>query len=130
MEEAQRLSDRIAIMSYGKIKCIGNSLHLTKKFGNGYTVNLQTSPNFVQDVIQEMREVSPKAILKESDAGSLSYQIPKENVEDMPKIVQFLEKNSQVNDVTTSIDLKSHSTKMVKEFGLSHTSLEEVVSHL
>lgn len=41
MEEADILSDRIAIMAKGRLRCIGTSLRLKSRFGTGYiaTVN-------------------------------------------------------------------------------------------
>ena len=40
MEEADALSDRIGIMAYGSLRCIGSSLHLKAKFGTGHKVDL------------------------------------------------------------------------------------------
>jgi ABC-type multidrug transport system ATPase subunit len=36
MEEADALSDRIAVIVDGKFKCIGTSLFLKNNFGEGY----------------------------------------------------------------------------------------------
>jgi len=36
MEEADVLCSRIAIINHGKMKCIGNQVHLKNKFGGGY----------------------------------------------------------------------------------------------
>lgn len=36
MEEADALSDRIAVIVDGQFKCIGNSLFLKNNFGEGY----------------------------------------------------------------------------------------------
>lgn len=40
MEEADILSDRIAIMVDGNIKCVGTSLMLKNQYGKGYRLNL------------------------------------------------------------------------------------------
>ena len=40
MEEADALSDRIGIMAYGALRCLGRSLHLKAKFGAGPKVDL------------------------------------------------------------------------------------------
>lgn len=39
MEEADVLASRIAIMSGGKLRCLGNSLHLKSTYGTGYRIN-------------------------------------------------------------------------------------------
>jgi ABC-type multidrug transport system ATPase subunit len=38
MEEADVLSDRIAIMARGRMCCLGSSLHLKQRYGVGYQV--------------------------------------------------------------------------------------------
>jgi ABC-type multidrug transport system ATPase subunit len=40
MEEADVLSDRIAVISDGKLQCVGTPLFLKNQFGDGYKVNL------------------------------------------------------------------------------------------
>ncbi|XP_010256707.1 PREDICTED: ABC transporter A family member 2-like isoform X2 [Nelumbo nucifera] len=40
MEEADILSDRIAIMAKGKLRCIGTSIRLKSKFGTGFIANV------------------------------------------------------------------------------------------
>lgn len=40
MEEADILSDRIGIMTKGKLRCIGNSIRLKSRFGTGYIANV------------------------------------------------------------------------------------------
>lgn len=40
MEEADILSDRIAIMAKGKLRCIGTSIRLKSRYGTGYIANV------------------------------------------------------------------------------------------
>lgn len=40
MEEADILSDRIAIMAKGRLRCIGTSIRLKSQFGTGFIVNV------------------------------------------------------------------------------------------
>ncbi|KAI0515529.1 hypothetical protein KFK09_008194 [Dendrobium nobile] len=40
MEEADILSDRIAIMAKGRLRCIGTSIRLKSRFGTGYIANI------------------------------------------------------------------------------------------
>lgn len=44
MEEADVLSDRIAVVADGKLQCVGTPLYLKNKFGDGYKVNLVCNP--------------------------------------------------------------------------------------
>ena len=40
MDEADILGDRVAIMTKGKVTCLGSSLFLKRKFGVGYNLQL------------------------------------------------------------------------------------------
>jgi len=44
MDEADLLGDRIAIMAGGKLQCCGSSFFLKKKYGAGYHLILDKSP--------------------------------------------------------------------------------------
>lgn len=43
MEEAEALSDRLAIMVGGRLRCIGTSTYLRNKFGQGYELEVRLS---------------------------------------------------------------------------------------
>lgn len=60
MEEADALSDRLGIMAYGALRCIGSSLHLKAKFGAGHKIDLV------------IKEVSTKAQSHTSATGLLN----------------------------------------------------------
>jgi len=40
MEEAEILADRIAVMKYGQLQCVGTSLFLKRRFGMGYKLRV------------------------------------------------------------------------------------------
>lgn len=40
MDEADFLGDRIAIMSQGRLKCVGSPLYLKSKYGSGYNLTI------------------------------------------------------------------------------------------
>ncbi len=44
MEEADILSDRIAIVCDGKLKCVGSPLYLKNTFGDGYRITIVCEP--------------------------------------------------------------------------------------
>ena len=45
MEEADILGDRIAIISNGKLRCVGSPLFLKSRFGEGYNLTLVRKHN-------------------------------------------------------------------------------------
>jgi len=46
MEEAEQLSDTIAIMANGTVRCFGSPMHLKQKFGGSIIVNACVRPGF------------------------------------------------------------------------------------
>jgi len=44
MEEADILSDRLAIVCDGKLKCVGTPLFLKNTYGDGYRISLVCEP--------------------------------------------------------------------------------------
>mmetsp|Transcript_9173 Transcript_9173/g.6923 ORF Transcript_9173/g.6923 Transcript_9173/m.6923 type:complete len:193 (+) Transcript_9173:866-1444(+) len=44
MEEADVLSDRIAVICDGRLQCVGTPLFLKNQFGDGYKINLVCNP--------------------------------------------------------------------------------------
>ncbi|KAF8975203.1 hypothetical protein BGZ46_009356 [Entomortierella lignicola] len=53
MEEADALSDRIAILSKGELQTLGSSLFLKNRFGVGYRLNLEKRRVMLADQIQK-----------------------------------------------------------------------------
>ena len=117
MEEAEVLSDRLAIMAYGKIRAIGDSLHLKNKYGDGYRISI------VVDVPSDCpKDASPATALYNeivakwsdirlisNDSGMLLLGCLKTFQEQMPALLDFVMADSRV-----------------KEWGLSHSTLESV----
>lgn len=69
------LGDRIGIMAKGKLRCIGHSLHLKNKFGDGFRVNLQTSIPNVPELKSAVKDLLPGAELHIHTGGSLTYKV-------------------------------------------------------
>ena len=49
MDESDILSDRIAIISAGKLKCCGSSLFLKSRYGEGYHLKATKQPLTLPD---------------------------------------------------------------------------------
>ena len=72
------MSDRIAIMAFGKIRCLGNSLHLKNKYGSGYRIALATDKDASNSVIKRLQKSWEKIEVISNDAGSVFLTIPKD----------------------------------------------------
>eukprot|EP01116_Phalansterium_solitarium_P019773 TRINITY_DN564_c0_g2_i1.p1 TRINITY_DN564_c0_g2~~TRINITY_DN564_c0_g2_i1.p1 ORF type:complete len:1819 (+),score=747.59 TRINITY_DN564_c0_g2_i1:87-5543(+) len=117
MEEAETLGDRVGIMAFGKLRCIGNSLHLKARYGRGYRVNVVTLAENTQRVISEVHRVAPRAEVASNDSGSLGFGI--DDPAETTALLKYLETATSSSE--TSLD-----AGLVKEWGVSHTTLEEV----
>ncbi|CAG9584632.1 unnamed protein product [Danaus chrysippus] len=113
MDEADVLGDRIAIMSGGRLQCVGTPYFLKKHYGIGYKLTIVKRDNCnVNDVTQFFKPFVPD-IRENTNIGSeLTYILPNEHVNKFPDMLKKFEEEKD--------NLK------ISSYGLSVTSLEEV----
>ena len=113
MDEADVLSDRIAIMASGEIKCCGSSLYLKQLYGVGYsiTVSLENTSNV--DKIHEMikKHINTSELLSEH-ANELIYRLPFNMTKQFPELFNDIDSHKQELNITN--------------YGVSATTLEHV----
>jgi ABC-type multidrug transport system ATPase subunit len=112
MEEADCLGDRIGIMGSGRLQCIGTSLSLKNAFGSGYRLKLyapvrKQAKMLADKILGEL----PESNLLRYNAGSMVFMVPFHNVENLPTVMNLLEKEY---------------ADQILEWSISHTTLEEV----
>jgi len=114
MEEADVLGDRVAIMSHGKLRCIGTSLHLKNKYGLGYRLNLVTLP-FTQGKVKELviQMIAAAQLIAETGVN-LMYGIRSQDLQQIIPFFQMIEQN------------QNNPNFFIKDWGMSQTTLEEV----
>ncbi|XP_013169469.1 PREDICTED: ATP-binding cassette sub-family A member 1 [Papilio xuthus] len=113
MDEADVLGDRIAIMSGGKLQCIGTPYFLKKHYGIGYKLTIVKKDECnVQNVTAFFKKHVPD-IRENTNIGSeLTYILPNDHVSKFPDMLkEFEQKREEMH---------------VSSYGLSVTSLEEV----
>ncbi|XP_031223714.1 ATP-binding cassette sub-family A member 12 [Mastomys coucha] len=85
LDEAEVLSDRIAFLEQGGLRCCGSPFYLKEAFGDGYhlTLTKKKSPNLDTNTICDTVAVTamiqshlPEAYLKEDIGGELVYVLP------------------------------------------------------
>ena len=111
MEEAEVLSDKVAVIVDGNIRCLGTSLYLKNKFGEGYRISVTTKDP--QTTSYKLQEIIPKARFLDESASSLVYSVPLECVKEIGIFVEEMEENMK-------------DWPEVDDWSLSHTTLEEV----
>ncbi|KAF9307164.1 hypothetical protein BGZ74_009869 [Mortierella antarctica] len=123
MEEADVLSDRIAIMTSGQLRCIGSSLHLKELYGSGFRLSITSKPGRLQEACQSIEEkVLGSRLFKRTDkftnATIFDFDIGQASKEssaprgDLSSIFKSLLQKDQFPDV--------------EDWGISQTTLEDV----
>ncbi|XP_074856969.1 glucosylceramide transporter ABCA12 [Carettochelys insculpta] len=85
LDEAEVLSDRIAFLEHGGLRCCGSPFYLKETFGDGYHLTLTKKKNPNQNLTEEcdtstvtslIQSHLPEAYLKEDVGGELVYVLP------------------------------------------------------
>ncbi|XP_060170118.1 ABC transporter A family member 2-like [Lycium barbarum] len=118
MEEADVLSDRIAIMAKGRLRCIGTSIRLKSRFGTGFIANVgfssetSSQPEAVKQFFRRRLDVVPK----EESKSFLTYVIPHD-------------KESLLTEFFAELQARE-SEFGIKDIQLGLTTLEEVFMNI
>ena len=113
MEEADALSDRIAIMNHGRIKCCGSPMFLKSVFGCGYNLSVSKDENFNKDALITMLKSNVASYNVEHDvSGEIKVSLMMIDSDNIPKLLSELE--------------SSKNTLGISGFGVSSSTLEEV----
>ncbi|NXC65703.1 ABCAA protein, partial [Anhinga anhinga] len=116
MDEADILADRKAFMSHGRLKCVGSSLFLKKKWGIGYHLRIHVSESCdLENVTSLIKQYIPNVIFSGHSQYELRYKLPLENVNKFP-------------DLFSSLDCCSNQG--IISYGVSMTTLEDVFLRL
>uniref|UniRef100_A0A8C4WKG0 ATP binding cassette subfamily A member 13 n=1 Tax=Gopherus evgoodei TaxID=1825980 RepID=A0A8C4WKG0_9SAUR len=122
LDEAEVLSDRIAILQHGQLRCCGPPSYLKETYGQGYNLTLIKKPSafeiqdpeYVSRVISLVQFYVPEAFLKENNGSELTIVIPvKANKASFKGLFQAMDENLERLHVTG--------------YGISDTTLEEVL---
>lgn len=153
MEEADVLSDKIAIIASGKFKCVGTQLSLKHQFGDGYKMTVICDPENSFVVKNAILKDIPDSTLIEENAGSLFFTIPVDKIAESKAFFTLLSNTPHTSADSSRNEPDNYSAKvkekstnspfssvkisqancgindikhLVKDCGISHTTLEEV----
>ncbi|NXQ31151.1 ABCA9 protein, partial [Alaudala cheleensis] len=116
MDEADILADRKAFISHGRLKCVGSSLFLKKKWGICYHLRIHVSETCdLENVTSLVKGYIPNATCSGHTQYELRYKLPLENVNKFP-------------DLFSGLD--SCSEQGIINYGVSMTTLEDVFLRL
>uniref|UniRef100_A0A8C1IRX6 P-type phospholipid transporter n=1 Tax=Cyprinus carpio TaxID=7962 RepID=A0A8C1IRX6_CYPCA len=131
MDEADILGDRIAIISHGKLCCVGSSLFLKTQLGTGYYLTLvkkNTEPSLSScrnssSTVSFVKKVSalhlilkhvPASRMVEDLGHEITYVLPYESAKDGAFVELFHDLDDRLADLGIS------------SYGISDTTLEEI----
>ncbi|XP_075175813.1 glucosylceramide transporter ABCA12 [Anomaloglossus baeobatrachus] len=123
LDEAEVLSDRIAFLERGGLKCCGTPRFLKEKFGSGYRLTLTKKfPEQTDDNVCDSQRVTaliqshiPQATLKEDVGGELAYVLPPFSAAISGAYLSLLrDLDTNLNDLQIGC------------YGISDTTIEEV----
>lgn len=77
MEEADALCSRIGIMAHGSLRCLGPSLHLKRKFGAGFHVEISYTQGKRDDAITFVQSLLPSSTLAAESAAAITFLAPR-----------------------------------------------------
>ncbi|XP_077435659.1 uncharacterized protein abca12 [Vanacampus margaritifer] len=126
LDEAEMLSDRIAFLERGGLKCCGSPFYLKDKLGQGYKLTLTKKVQILESERFDDAEMKafiqahvPEARLKEAQGGDLVYSLP-----------PFTSSTaSSYSSLLTALDSNLNDLQL-GGYGISDTTLEEVFLQL
>ncbi|XP_040187478.1 ATP-binding cassette sub-family A member 10-like [Rana temporaria] len=112
MDEADILADRKAVLSKGRLKCVGSSLFLKRKWGIGYHLRMQVTPSCDTEAITSLitQHVS-NAKLSTQNVEDVTFTLPFEDIDTFPALFS---------------DLEGHVGREIVSYGVSITTLDDV----
>lgn len=126
MEEAEALSDQIAIMGNGKLRVIGSALALKQKFGAGYGVSASTrSAKSAEKILHALNDLAPGARIEKLNGA--------ENGRANAVIAEFVlarhMTDEQMTEVVTKLEQRRKELE-IERFSVNHTSLDSVFKRI
>eukprot|EP01012_Entosiphon_sulcatum_P031379 TRINITY_DN394_c0_g1_i9.p1 TRINITY_DN394_c0_g1~~TRINITY_DN394_c0_g1_i9.p1 ORF type:complete len:1686 (-),score=308.54 TRINITY_DN394_c0_g1_i9:70-5127(-) len=117
MDEADKLGDRIAIMSKGALRCCGSPLFLKARLGVGYNLTValrsrEASAAVSPRIAEIIKRHVPSAIVQPVTGMELPYLLPMDSVGQFADLFRALEDKTEEMQIDT--------------FGISMTKLEDV----
>nr|UOU03310.1 ATP-binding cassette subfamily A1-like 3 [Brachionus rubens] len=130
LEEADVLSDRIAIIHQGKLQCCGSSLFLKNRFGSGYilTIDKRISSSSTASLSKQMMMES-KALSNQKIHEFVQKRIPgailTRQLNNTLNLTLPYSQKSNFKNFFNSLDKNKNSLE-IASYGISDTTLEEI----
>ena len=81
MDEVETLCTRLVIMVSGTFRCIGTLQHIKNKYGQGYSLKIQTSNPDSVPLREFIESTFPGCCLMDVNQNQLNYDIPQSQID-------------------------------------------------
>lgn len=98
MQEADELGDRIAVMHDGRLRALGSSEFLKRKFGSGFTISIQSSGEASRAEIDQLVSAHSTAQVISNVAGRYLVGFNHDQSEDASRFMESLQQISSVRE--------------------------------
>ncbi|XP_047529226.1 phospholipid-transporting ATPase ABCA3-like [Vanessa atalanta] len=113
MDEADFLGDRVAIMSSGRLQCVGSPYFLKQHYGVGYTLVIIKKEQFqIEYCTALISKYIPGTVIKEDRGIEVTYNLPNDYSHVFEDMLNDLEKKADIINF--------------QDYGLVATTLEDV----
>ncbi|KAM4033693.1 cholesterol transporter ABCA5-like [Anomaloglossus baeobatrachus] len=115
MDEADILADRKAVISNGRLKCVGSSLFLKRKWGIGYHLRMQVLPSCdPEQMTSIIRQHIPSAQLSVQNEEQITYMLPFENMDSFSDLFTHLDRRVGEDVVTYGVSMTTLDDVFIK----------------
>ncbi|XP_071968674.1 ATP-binding cassette sub-family A member 9-like isoform X3 [Engystomops pustulosus] len=115
MDEADILADRKAVISNGRLKCVGSSLFLKRKWGIGYHLRMQVSPSCdPEQVTSIVKQHIPRATQSTQSDQQITYTLPFENMDSFSDLFAHLDRRVGQDIVTYGVSMTTLDDVFIK----------------
>lgn len=97
LDEAETLSNRVAIMSQGSLKCIGKAEELKLRLGKGHHLSVSLPAGKMAMLHDAIMAVAPEAEIETELGGNVEYVLPKELA--IPSVFALMEKKRDLLEI-------------------------------
>lgn len=139
MEEAETLCSRLGVIAEGKLRCLGTGLHLKRKFGTGYTIEVSLTPstNNAGGIYHPPTTTTPigpsSADIDRFMYTEIAKSLPKNSNEMLLSAIHLTRKYmipKHINEIQISdifVKMEGNKKKLgISQWSISETTLEDI----
>lgn len=126
LEEAETLSDRVAIMSQGRLKCIGEAEELKLRLGKGHHLSASLPATKVAEFHDAITDMAPGATMETRIGGIVDYVLPRSlNIAGVFRLMEQRREELEIRDWSINQSTLEDVFLRVTQSDMKRKSLKE-----